>query len=108
MNKKLATMGFEEDILDNNDNEENTITYRKYAKAVAQFQNKNLVRPAFIQLYKGTQEKKINWSVQFNKCAKEMKMKNLNEIYLRDLRVILKHLKLGKSKQIILNIYQFF
>ena len=37
MNKKLATMGFEEDILDNNEDEENVITYRKYAKAVAYF-----------------------------------------------------------------------
>lgn len=82
--------------------------YRQFVKLLLKFKNMGQVDGIFFKIFKASKERKIIWKSQFQGFKAEQKPKNVGELYLRDLKTLLKELKLGITNEEVDNIIDCF
>ena len=75
-------------------------TYRQFVRLALKYKNLSLVNNIFAKIYNNAKERKMIWKQQFSSYKSEnSKSKNPGDLSLRDLKALLKNLKLGITNE---------
>ena len=72
-----------------------SFTYRGFVKLALNYKNLSMLNNIFAKLYSSAKDRKILWKQQFGGAKVETKLKTQGDITLRDLKQLLRNLKLG-------------
>ena len=93
--------------------EESTVksfTYRGFVRLALKYKNLSMLNNIFAKLHSSAKDRKILWKQQFGNAKIETKLKTQGDITLRDLKQLLKNLKLGITNDeidTIINSFEF-